>query len=92
MRYLVVLDRNSPAGTAYAAGNNDGMAQVGTESYPAIDCIEIQPESPYYLFAKRETKKPVGGTQTLYLPHSAVAFIVCYALGDPKPMGFVQQA
>ena len=89
MRYLVVLDRNSPAGTAYASGNNDGMVSVGTEEYPALDCVEIQMDQPYYLYAKREMKKPAGATQVLHLPHSAVAFIAGYDDDGPKPIGFV---
>jgi hypothetical protein len=89
MRYLVVLDRNSPAGTAYESGNNDGMVTVGTESYPALDCVEVQMDQPYYLYAKREMKKPAGEPQTLHLPHSAVALIVGYADDGPRPMGFV---
>lgn len=94
MRYLVILRLDSPIGITYANGNHDGTVAVGKDSYPVLDCIEIQPDAPHYLFVTREIKKPVGNTpgprtQTLYIPHFAVAFILCYAMGDPTPIGFV---
>jgi hypothetical protein len=94
MRYLVVLRLDSPMGIAYSTGNNDGIVTVGKESYPALDCIEIQPDAPHYLFVTREIKKPVGNkagphTQTLYIPHFSVAFIVCYDV-SVNPIGFVR--
>jgi hypothetical protein len=100
MRYLVVLRLDSPMGLNYIGGNHEGTVAVGKESYPFIDCAKLE-EKLNYLFVTREMRKPppstkhLGNTQTLFIPHSAVAFIVCYDVADPavsdppNPIGFV---
>jgi hypothetical protein len=84
MRYLVILDAQSVVGSTYAAGNNDGF--VGDN--PVLDCTEIQTDSPYYLFAKRDLSKQGGSHQSVFVPHGAVVMIACYEDQGPKLLGF----
>jgi hypothetical protein len=88
MRYLVVLDVRSTVGRVYA-GSNDGGVADGELKHPALDCTEIATDGPCYLFAIRDMTKHGGGSQRLYVPHGAVAFIICYADEGPMPLEFV---
>jgi len=87
MRYLVVLYRDSVIGSNYAEGSNDGFILVNDVQHPVLDCIDVIHEA-YYLLVTRDMKKTKGGTQTLYIPHASIAFIVGYAKGDERPIGF----
>src|SRR5438045_774428 len=87
MKYLVVLDRSSIIGDEYASGANGGTIKLGGVEHSALDCKEILHEM-YYLLVTRDMKRHGGGSQTIYIPHSAVAFILGYDKGDPLPMGF----
>ena len=89
MRYLVVLDSRTTIGAHYLPeNNNDGMVGDGNLKHPALDCPEIDPSNFHYLIVTREMKRGEG-TQKLYIPHSSVAYIVCYSDEGPKPMGFL---
>jgi hypothetical protein len=66
------------------------MVADGGSGSPALDCVEISTDAPYYLYVKRDMRLHGGGTQTLHIPHSSVAYIVCYADNGPKPLGFLQ--
>ena len=87
MKYLVFLDRNSIVGEQYASGTNDGIIESGGAEHPALDCTEILHEA-YYLLVTRDMGRHGGGSQTIYIPHSAVAFILAYDKTDYLPPGF----
>lgn len=88
MRYLVVLDGRSTIGATYLGGSNDGTVKVAGERHPALDCPEIDPTNFHYLIVTRQAKGS-GDAQKLYIPHSFVAYIACYADNGPKPFGFI---
>jgi hypothetical protein len=89
MRYLVVLDSRTTMGRHFLADkNNDGMAGDADSKQPALDCPKVDPSNFHYLIVTREIRHG-GGTQELYIPHSAVAYVVCYEDKGPKPMGFL---
>ena len=69
MRFLVILNANSPIGTIYAGGSNDGFVRG---QHPVLDCVEVTTDQPHYLFAKRDMSKRGGTSQSLYIPHSSV--------------------
>jgi hypothetical protein len=89
MRYLVILDVRSASGAVYHSGSNDGYVSDGDLRHPVLDCSEIVVDSPYYLFAKRDMAKQGGSYQSLYIPHSSVVHIHCYADSGTRPMGFI---
>jgi hypothetical protein len=91
VRYLVVLNNRSPIGGVYASGNNDGFVRDGEEKHPVLDCLEVAKEQPFYLFARRDMSKNGGSHQSIYIPHSSVVAIHCYADEGPKPMGFIPE-
>lgn len=92
MRYLVVLDAESPIGRVYAAGNCEGFVGEGETReirHPVLDCADINTESPCYLFVKRDPRQSNGPRQQVYVPHGCVVAIHVYDDSGPKPLGFV---
>ena len=89
MRYIVILDVDSPVGAFYSdEGNNDGYAVGGKNRHPYIDCLEVSFDVGPYLFAKRDVPRQ-NDTQTLYIPHRYVVMVIGYAETDTvKPFGF----
>lgn len=83
MRYLIVLDPNTVAGSAYAAGSNDGMAR----DCPVIDCSSIDIAGAY-MSCIRDTAHKGGSDQTLWIPHHAIAYVLGYAKDETRPIGF----
>lgn len=90
MRYLVVIDVHSPLGGIYASGDNDGFVRDRDQKHPLIDCVEVETGQPYCLFAKRDMARK-GGVQSVYIPHSSVVAVHCYADEGPRPMGFIDE-
>lgn len=87
MRYMVVLDVRSPLGRIYADGNHDALVAEGELKHPILDCVEVEPDRPNYLFVVRE-KRDNKARQTQYIPHAYVLSIHRYAEKDPPPFGF----
>ena len=85
MKFLIILDKDSIAGSLYAKGNNDGITTGG---HPLLDCTELVTDNPYYIFATRSLYQEGKSHQTLYLPHGSVALIHRYDESDPHPLGF----
>lgn len=88
MRYLVVLDTDSPVGAMYAQGSNDGFTQHG--NHPVLDCTEIDLDEPNYMYVKRDMSRHGGSYQKAYLPHSSVVVIHPYEDVEKMPVGFLR--
>ena len=89
MRYLLVLDRRSEVGAMYESGSNDGHIRAGDLLHPVLDCTEVITDASHYVFATRDMKKKGKSDQSIYVPHSSVVYIHCYADEGTKPVGFV---
>lgn len=93
MRYLIVLNANSPIGQLYSQGtiqdgSNDGFT-AGDFRHPILDCTEIAIDSPYYIFAKRAANREGAPRQSIYVPHGSVVAIYRYDEREPHPLGFL---
>lgn len=87
MKYLVTLDRNSVVGATYANGNNDGYCTDGDINHPVLDCLEVD-LTGYFAYLKRDLSRQGKAFQGVHIPHSAIAFVLSYAVGEPRPIGF----
>ena len=88
MRYSVIIDARSATGSIYASGNNDGFVSDGQLRHPVLDCSEIITDVSYFVFIKRDMSKSGKSHQSLYIPHTSIVHIHCYADEGPQPMGF----
>jgi hypothetical protein len=89
MRYLVILDQRSPVGRAHSGANNDGVLPDGDLRHPILDCVEVTPDSAYYLFVRRDMTRFARAAQPIHIPHSAIAAIYPYGVDEDPPFGFV---
>lgn len=89
MRYLVVLHCESAVGAIYGDANNDGYVRAGQLRHPMLDCSALVTNSANYLFLTRDTTKQGKSQQFVYVPHSSVVYIHCYADEGTKPIGFI---
>lgn len=88
MKFLVVLDSRSVIGQTYLNGNNDGIS----DGHPCLSCTKLDSSHPHYLHVVREyARDGRSGTQTLHIPHHAVAFVAEYAHTEPAPFGFAPE-
>jgi len=82
-KYLLVLHNDSVAGSAFAAGTNDGKVMGN----PAIYCTDVDP-SGYLIRAEwlhPGTRKP----SVYWFPQASIALIAQLEKDAPKPIGFV---
>ena len=86
MKYIVVINRNSPVGQAYQ--HRFPVAKVGDESHVAFCCTEMDASNPHYMFVKTEQTPQGSKRQSLHLPHGSVLFVIQYAETEPMPIGF----
>lgn len=86
MKHLIVLHAASAVGGIYAVDANRHIT-VGEHRHPVLDCIEMDLNNPYYIFAKRRLKDSEQ-YQSLYLPHGSVVMILRYEESDPPTIGF----
>ena len=89
MRYILVLDRRSPIGLIYDSGSNDGYIREGDQLHPFLDCTEVVTDAPNYVLVTRDMTKQGKSHQSIYVPHSSVLFIQCYADEGARPLGFL---
>jgi hypothetical protein len=86
MKFLVVIDRDSPIGQAYDAWLPHVL--VGQHRHPAFVCTAMDPSNPWYMFVRTEPTTKHPAHQSIHLPHGSVLFVVQYAEDEQAPFGF----
>lgn len=89
MRYLVILDANSPVGKMYAEHQPAYMTTVGSVRHPVLECTEVDLSNHWYIFAKNSLAREGRTYQSIYLPHNSVIQIIRYEETEGTPFGFL---
>jgi hypothetical protein len=90
IRFLVVLDRNSPVGRLYAESTPPPPTTAGSVAHPVLDCTGVDLSAPGYVEATRPLPRGCLSEQLVWLPHSSVVQVVRYEEQDGLPAGFEQ--